>query len=180
MPETNFDFSVRSVPDAWSDAAKEAPQGTPGPLIDRGVGRHRLPSGIRPDLITGTLTGLAMTVISGAAWFALDVGGIYRGPWLAVLLGFLIAVSVRLGAGPAGPEQRATVGGVLYLVAVVATTYFIVRENYANLYRRDPSETQIETIFTDEYLSDPLTVLAWVLGLAVLLWASFTLKSKRF
>lgn len=179
MPETNFDFSIRSVPEAWSEAAKEAPRGTPGPLIDRGVGRHRLPSGMRPDLLTGALTGTAMTVISGAAWFALNVGDIYRGPWLAILLGALIAVSVRLGAGPAGPEQRATVGGALYLVAVLMTTYFIVRQNYSSLYRRTPAENEVESIITSEYLSDPVTVVAWVAGLVVMLWLTFVFKSKH-
>ncbi len=179
MTDSKTTFSVRDIPESWVDAAAEGPVGSPGPLVERRRSGRRLPTGAKPDLVTGALTGIAMTVISGAAWFTVDLSGTYTGPWLAVLLGVLVAIAVRLGSGPAGPEMRMTVGAALYIAGVLATTAVIVRTTYTNLYGRAPSAGQIEDIITSDYVTRPLVVLAWVTGLAVMAWTSFTLKKFR-
>ncbi len=179
MADSNLQFSVRDIPESWTEAAAEGPEATPGPLVDRRQSGRRLPSGAKPDLVTGMLTGIAMTVISGAAWFSINLSGSYRGPWLAVLLGALVAISVRLGAGPAGPEMRLTVGAALYIISLVSTTFVIIRGNYIALYGRAPTFGQTEDILTMDYLTEPVVVAAWLLGLALMCWSSFALKRFR-
>lgn len=178
MPEKD-NFSVRTVPESWRAAAAEAPKAEPGPLVDRSRRGQRLPTGLRPDIVTGTLTGIAMAVISGAAWYSLSVGAIYRGPWLAVLMGILVAVSVRLGAGPAGPEMRMTAGATLYVLSVIVTHYFIARQDHITLFREQPSAAQVEDILTSQYLSEPVVIVAWIVGLLAMGWCTFALTDAK-
>ena len=179
MSDSNLDFSVRSVPDSWTAAADEAPK----PSEDRRLrqpGFRRLPTGSRPDLVTGTLTGIAMTVIAGAAWYLNSVNAVFTGRWvvfiLSVLLGVLIAVAVRLGAGPAGPEQRVGVGAALYVIAVLGIAFAVSREQFTALNRRSPTFGQVEDLVTTFYLNDIVTVAAWILGFAVMAYTTFALK----
>jgi hypothetical protein len=179
MADKEFNFSVRNVPESWSEAAADAPRAEPGPLVDRGRRSQRLPTGLRPDIVTGTLSGIAMAVISGAAWYSLSVGGIYRGPWLAMLMGLLIAVSVRLGAGPAGPEMRITAGAPLYVLSVIVTHYFVARQDHMSLFRDAPSAAQVEDILTRDYLSSPMVIVAWIAGLVAMGWCTYALTDAK-
>ena len=59
MADSKTTFSIRDIPDSWVDAAAEGPVGSPGPLVERRRSGRRLPTGTRPDLVTGALTGTA-------------------------------------------------------------------------------------------------------------------------
>ncbi len=101
-----------------------------------------------------------MAVISGAAWYSLSVGVIYRGPWLAVLMGLLIAVAVRLGCRPRRTRDAdLTAGAPLYVLSVIVTHYFVARQDHMSLFRDTPSAAQVEDILTRDYLSSPMVIL---------------------
>ncbi|NNE96396.1 MAG: hypothetical protein HKN24_10245 [Acidimicrobiales bacterium] len=182
MSDSNLDFSVRNVPDSWSIAAEDAPKPPEGPAITRSTVR-RMPTGTRPDLVTGALSGIAMTVITGAAWYLNSVNAVFTSTpvvfVLSILLGALIAIAIRLGAGPAGPELRVAVGAALYVVAILSIAFAVSREQYTALNRRSPTFSQVEDLVTTFYLNDVSTVVAWILGMMVMAWTTFALRHRR-
>ncbi|MFW2382858.1 MAG: hypothetical protein ACN4GZ_13965 [Acidimicrobiales bacterium] len=182
MSESKLDFSVRNVPDSWTMAAEEAPQ-PPDDVRVRQSGVRRMPTGTRPDLVTGALSGIAMTVIAGAAWYLNSVNAVFTGRAvvfvMSVLLGALIAVAVRLGAGPAGPELRVGVGATLFIIAIFGVAFAVTREQYTALNRRSPSFGEVEELVTTFYLNDLGTIVAWTLGLVVMAYSTFALKHRR-
>ncbi len=182
MSEPNLDFSVRNVPDSWTAAAEDAPQPSDDVRVRQSTIR-RMPTGTRPDLVTGALTGIAMTVIAGAAWYLNSVNAVFTGRgvvfFMSVLLGALIAVAVRLGAGPAGPELRVGVGAALYLIAILSVAFAVSREQYIALNRRTPSVGQVEELVTTFYLNDLVTVVGWLAGLVVMAYTTFAIKRWR-
>jgi hypothetical protein len=181
MSESNLDFSVRNVPESWTAAADEAPESSNDPILNRS-GFRRLPTGSRPDLVTGALSGIAMTVIAGAAWYLNSVNAVFTGRGvvfvLSVMLGALIAVAVRLGAGPAGPELRVGVGAGLYVTAVLGIAFAVSREQYTALNRRSPTLGQVEDLVTTFYLNDMVTIGAWIAGFVVMAYTTFALKRR--
>ncbi len=182
MSENELDFSVRKVPDSWTAAAEDAPQPPVAGRVEQS-GFRRLPTGTRPDLVTGALTGIAMTVIAGAAWYLNSVNAVFTGSavefLMSILLGALIAVAVRLGAGPAGPELRVGVGAGLYIAAILSVPFAVTREQFTALNRRSPSFAEVEDLVTANYLNSFTTVAAWILGLVVMAYATFALKHRR-
>jgi hypothetical protein len=182
MSESKLDFSVRSIPDSWAAAAEDAPK----PPDDVRVGQsgfHRLPTGTRPDLVTGTLTGIAMTVIAGTAWYLNGVNGVFTGTAadfvMSILLGVLIAIAVRLGAGPSGPELRVGVGAALFVTTILSVAFAVTREEFTALNRRSPSFGEVEDLVTAYYLSRFTIIAAWILGLVVMSYMTFALKHRR-
>ncbi len=183
MSEGKLNFSVRNVPDSWHAAAGDAPKsdGT-GPATPSRT-RHRLPTGTRPDLVTGALSGLAMTIVAGAAWYLNDINSKFTsGPAVigfSIAFGALIAIAVRIGAGPAGPEMRVGIGAALYLSGLFLIAFFASRERYSALNRRSPSFQEVEDIVTALYLNDLAAVVGWIVGLGVMGWMTFALKHRR-
>ncbi len=181
MSETNLDFSVRNVPDSWNEAAKDAPEPGEGRVDNRRAGR-RLPTGSRPDLTTGTLSGIAMAVITGAAWYLNDINGVFTSGLAdfvaASLMAALIAIAVRIGAGPAGPEMRVGIGAALYIVAILGVAFAVSREQFVAVNRRTPSFGELETLVSSLYLNSFVTVASWIVGLAVMGWSTFALRHR--
>jgi hypothetical protein len=133
--------------------------------------------------VTGALTGIAMAVIAGAAWYLNGVNAVFTGSVaqfvISILLGALIAVAVRLGAGPAGPELRVGIGAGLYIASILGVAFAVSREQYTALNRRSPSFAEVEELVTANYLNSFTTVAAWILGLAVMAYTTFALKHRR-
>lgn len=183
MSEGKLNFSVRNVPDSWNAAAEEAPQADPSRTTTSLKARHRIPTGTRPDLVTGGLAGIAMTIVAGIAWYLNDVNGKFVGavPVLifSIVFGALIAVAVRIGAGPAGPDMRVGIGAALYLAGLFFIAFFVSREQFSALNRRSPSFAEVETLATSLYLSNISTLFGWFVGLGVMGWTTFALKHRR-
>lgn len=183
MSDGKLNFSVRNVPDSWHAAAEDAPQSDDTAADVSARTRHRMPTGTRPDLVTGALSGLAMTIVAGVAWYLNDINAKFISG-LAVLVfsiafGALIAVAVRIGAGPAGPDMRVGIGAALYLAGLFLLAFFVSREQFSALNRRSPSFSEVETLATDLYFGQVTTLMAWVVGLAIMGWTTFALKHRR-
>ena len=183
MSEGKLNFSVRNVPDSWHAAAEEAPKSDSTGSRQPTRSRHRIPTGTRPDLVTGALSGLAMTIVAGAAWYLNDINAKFTSiPAVfvfSIVFGALVAVAVRIGAGPAGPEMRVGIGAALYLSGLFFIAFFVAREQFGALNRRSPSFNEVETLATDLYLSNVFTLAAWIVGLGVMSWTTFALKHRR-
>ncbi len=158
----DLDFSTSTAPESWYEAAAQAPKGDePRPFAQPGV-LPVLPSNHRIDLLMTALTSVAMSVVAGYAWYQMDASGTLRTPWLAVGLGVLIAVAVRLGGGKGDRGSRAIVAGIFYTVTLVVVTCLAARHNWTVLYGDNGLVSYEEDLM--RRIADPITLAAWALG----------------
>lgn len=172
-----LDFSMKNVPSEWHEAAHEAPESDGQPL------RHKrvlavIPTFERADLLTGTIAAIAMSVVAGVAWFAMETRGHLVTPWLAIPLALLMAVAVRLGCGRPEPEVRATLATIFYLLALFGTIYMIERYDFILTYGYTPDLTAAENALVRDRLTQPETVLAWVTGLLIVVQTSYLSRRR--
>jgi len=157
----DLDFSTSTAPESWFEAAAQAPTSEEHPFTQAGM-LPVLPSNNRIDLLMTALTSVAMSVVAGYAWYQMDASGILRTPWLAVALGVLIALAVRLGGGKGDRGSRAIVAGIFYAVTLVAVTCLGSRHNWAVLYGDNGLVTFEEDLM--RRIADPITLVAWAIG----------------
>jgi hypothetical protein len=172
---TELNFSLRNVPDTWNEAAAEAPEGDNAPLRRKRI-VGQLPQRYEVDVLTATIAGLSLAVISGVTWYLLETRGAMTSPWIAVAMGVVIAMAVRLGAGRNHPEVRATISVILYLSGVFIVAYLIERHQFVRLYGGEASIAGGERGLVRDRLTQPLTLLAWSLGLFVSVQLSYILR----
>jgi hypothetical protein len=164
--KTELNFSLRNVPDSWNHAAEEAPEADNSPLRrKRLVGQ--LPQRYDVDVLSATVAGVAMAVVSGAAWYFLEIRNAMVTPWLAAVLGLVIAMAARLGAGRHHPEVRATISVIVYLTALFTVAYMIERHQFVSPYGAEASIAGGERGLVRDRLTQPLTLLAWSVGLGI-------------
>lgn len=157
----DLDFSASTAPESWFEAAAQAPKGEERPFAQPGM-LPVLPSNNRIDLLMTGLTSVAMSVVAGYAWYTMDASGTLRTPWLAVALGVLLALAVRLGGGKGDRGSRAIVAGTFYAVTLMAVTCLAARHNWTVLY----GDTGLVSFEEDlmRRIGDPVTLVAWALG----------------
>ncbi len=171
-PDTTLDFSMTSVPDEWHDAATEAPESDAKP-IRRKRALAVIPSMDRADLVTGSIAAIGMAVVGGVAWFAIETRDHATTPWMAVGLAILMAIAVRLGCGRPEPEIRATLATIFYMLALFGTVYMIERYDFVLTYGYAPDLASAENALVRDRLTSPETVIAWVVGLLVVIQMSY-------
>lgn len=158
----DLDFSTSTAPESWFEAAAQAPKGDEQrPFVQPGV-LPVLPVNNRIDLLMTALTSVAMSVVAGYAWYQMDASGTLRTPWLAVALGVLIALAVRLGGGKGDRGSRAIVAGTFYTVTLVAVTCLAARHNWTVLYGDNGLVSFEEDLM--RRIADPITLVAWAIG----------------
>lgn len=176
--QTNMDFSMRSVPEEWHEAADEAPETDNGPLRNR-RSLAVMPRGEQVDLVTSFIAAITMSVVAGTSWYLFETRGVTSSPLLAVLLAALIALSVRLGGGAADPEVRATISGVFYMAAIIVGTYFIERYDFRLTYGITPDLTASQEAVVRDRLSQPEVVIAWTAGLVLAMQLSYWTAKRK-
>lgn len=157
----DLDFSTSTAPESWFEAAAQAPKGEERPFTQAGM-LPVLPVNNRIDLLMTALTSVAMSVVAGYAWYQMDASGTLRTPWLAVALGVLIALAVRLGGGRGDRGSRAIVAGTFYVVTLVAVTCLAARHNWTVLYGDNGLVSFEEDLM--RRIADPITLVAWAIG----------------
>lgn len=174
---TSFDFSVRTAPNEWSDAAADAPEGDEKPLYRKRVVGD-LPHRYEFDAVTSSISALAISIAVGVSWYVLEINEALQTPWIAVLLGLLIAVAVRLGAGPHVPEARATLSVIFYIGTLLVVAYMIERYQFVAIYGSEASIAGGERGLVRDRLTQPSTVAAWAIGLLATIQASYLLRKR--
>ncbi len=157
----DLDFSTSTAPESWFEAAAQAPKGEERPFTQASM-LTVLPVNNRIDLLMTALTSVAMSVVAGYAWYQMDASGTLRSPWLAVALGVLIAVAVRLGGGKGDRGSRAIVAAGFYAVTLLAVTSMAARHNWTVLYGDNGLVSFEEDLM--RRIADPITLVAWALG----------------
>lgn len=172
---TSFDFSVRTAPDEWNTAAADAPEGDEKPLYRKRVVGD-LPVRYEFDALTSSIAALAVSIAVGVSWYVLEINNALRTPWVAVILGIIIAIAVRLGAGPHVPEARATLSVIFYLGTLLTVAYMIERYQFIAVYGSEASIAGGERGLVRDRLTQPGTVAAWALGLLATIQSSYLLR----
>ncbi|MEL7156056.1 MAG: hypothetical protein AAFN30_05590, partial [Actinomycetota bacterium] len=148
----DIDYRQQAIPQSWTEAANEAPgAGVEFQAVSDGPKVRVLPTPAI-DMFTAVFAALAMCMISGYTWFELHNRGVTN-PWLAVVLGLLIALTLRLSVGRHDTQTRAVMGLVFYLVTATLVIFLLASRNYESLYGTTPSWGQFE----DELFHSQLT-----------------------
>lgn len=173
-----FDFSIDHVPEDWKEAQRIAPAPDRKPLQMR----HKMAVGLtsnRVDLLSAGISGLALSVAGGVAWYFIETGGHSSSPILSLALGFIIAAAVRLGGGPGDADVRATVAFVFYTMAVLVTAYMIERHDFQVTYGYTPDLSETEYWLVRDRLKEPLVLLGWAGGLVLSTQISYLTRGRR-
>ena len=169
-----FDLSTTTIPESWSEAAKDAPVGDGSPL-------RKVPLVQNPpirnsvDMFSACVATTAVAIVSGSSWYLLGTNGVTT-PWIAVALGVVIAISVRLGGGSPDVHSRAMLSLLFYLATASVVIFLIARVNYADLYGSSPDLADFEQELLHSRLTDPIAILAWFVGGLSSVWTSRLLR----
>ncbi len=175
--KTRLDFDLKTAPDSWHIAAEEGPEGDPTPLRrKRYIGT--LPVATQIDFITSFLAALALSTVFGTLWYLIETKNGSRSPWMAVGLGVVIAIAVRLGGGRDHPDTRAVISVVFYLSTLLVVAYLVERHYNIALWGRHSSLAGSEQALVKYRLTEPVTLAAWCLGLAATVQLSYLLRRR--
>lgn len=171
-------FSMKSVPDSWVEAQEEAGGFDSTPL------KHNRAVNVVPirqdaDAMTGSVAALAMSVITGLCWYLYESNDVLASPWLAVPVGVLISVAVRLGSGGNHSDVRATISLIFYILTVFITAFFIESRDFLLVFGERPGFYELQTELVRDRLTQPTTMVAWVVGVFATLQTGFALNNKR-
>ena len=178
MPQIDSStFSMKTVPDSWIEAQNEAGGSDNTPLAkDRAV--NVVPIRKDADVITGVVAALAMSVVTGLVWYLYESRDVLTTPWLAIPAGVLISVAVRLGSGADHGDVRATISLIFYILTVFITAFFIESHDYQLIFGYRPDFEALQTELVRDRLTQPTTMVAWVVGMIANLQTGFALNRK--
>lgn len=178
MPQIDSStFSMKTVPESWIDAQNEAGGVDNTPLQkDRAV--NVVPIRQDADVITGVVAALAMSVVTGLVWYLYESRDVLSTPWLTIPVGVLIAVAVRLGSGPDHSDVRATISLIFYILTVFMTAFFIESHDYVLVFGERPGFSELQTELVRDRLTQPITMVAWLVGMIANLQTGFALNRK--
>lgn len=179
---TNIDstsFSMKTVPDSWIDAENEAGVVDHTPLKkERAVGV--VPIRQEADALTGIVAAFCMSVMTGVCWYLYESRDVVTTPWLAIPVGVLIAVAVRLGTGAHHGDVKATISLIFYILTVFITAFFIESRDYLMVFGHRPDLDELQTELVRDRLTQPMTMLGWVAGMFACLQTGVALNARRF
>lgn len=171
-------FSMKSIPDNWIEAESEAGGADNTPLLKtRAV--DVVPIRQEADAITGTVAALAMSVMTGLVWYLYESRDVITSPWLAVPVGVLISIAVRLGTGANHSDVRATISLIFYILTVFITAFFIESRDFLLVFGQRPDFYELQTELVRDRLTQPNTMVAWIAGLFATLQTGFALSPKK-
>lgn len=172
-------FSMKTVPDAWVDAQNESSTVQDNTPLAKNRAVKVVPIRQEADAITGSVAALAMSVISGIVWYLYESNDVVTSPWLAVPVGVLIAVAVRLGSGANHGDVRATISLIFYILTIFVTAFFIESRDYLLVFGERPGFAELQTELVRDRLTQPMTMVAWMFGLFANLQTGFALSTKK-
>ena len=171
-------FSMKTVPETWIEAEGEAGGNDNRPLKkDRPV--NGMPIREDADALTGVVAAFAMSVITGVVWYLYESNDVLTTPWLAVPVGVLIAVAVRLGTGPNHSDVRATISLIFYILTVFVTAFFIESRDYLIIFGERPGFKELQTELVRDRLTQPMTMVAWVVGMIANVQTGLALNARK-
>ncbi len=176
-PRDQYDFSTAEIPAEWYEAAADAPEPVPGRLT-----RSKLPGGLplgqQYNAFSAVMITIVLSGVSTYAWYVAEAGSDASYPWIPVVIGVVIALSLRFAGGEAEHRLRAAMAFGFYLVTVTVSLLLIGRADYLSLYGSTPSPADIEQQLRFGRLADPLMVGGLVMGAVATARLSYLLRHR--
>lgn len=175
--KTEYEFSVKKVPESWREAEDEAPTGDDTPLKRKRFVAS-IPDQNNFDFLSAFVAALAMGGIGSTVWYFLETRDGFSSPWLAPVLGILIAIAVRLGGGKGQPDARAALASVAYSLSLILVMYLVERYYLRQVWGDNEIVGGIERSLVRRRLSDPSTLLAWAVGFLATILTSYATRKR--
>ncbi len=170
------DLSMRTTPKEWFEAERDSPQ-DPAWAKQRVKVNHTVaPIPRKVNATTLFLSGLVAILITGAAWSAAELLGLFESPWLTIPAGLLIALIVRAGCGREDPGGRATVGGIAYLITLLIVLGLLTRREIFEIYGNTADVVILEQNLFRRRFTGVDQLAAYVLGWGMTWFASIWLR----
>lgn len=160
----SFDMSMGTVPENWVEAQHESPtaEGDSGAFTNKSARFNTIPTGHQSTFIEN-VAALGASFVTGSLWYICEVLNLYRGPWIAVALGAVIALAVRF-AGNSGPSYRAVLTVASYLLTLLLVLILITHRELTDIYGGVSEFQSYEQTLVRTRLQDPTHLVAYGLG----------------
>lgn len=175
--DQQLDMSVKDAPESWLEAEHESPTTPDGRALQKAQAA-RVPIGKRVSLFSTLIAGLLGGLVGGTAWYLMETQGVGRTPWIAVAIGLLIPVLIRLAAGGADSSIRAGVSLLSYFFTLCMVMFLLTRLELIGLYGEIPSLSGFEQQVLRRRFSRPTDLLAYALGAVCTIQVSILLRDS--
>ena len=165
-----------STPAEWFEAELASPQDAAA------ISRHRNAPSLAPirrkvDRATLGLAAIVALIVTTLSWIAAELVGVFGSPWWAVPAGLLTALIIRMAAGPDGPDARATVASIVYLVSFIMVMVILTRREIHNIYGQADDVALLEQNLFRRRFAGVDQLAAYAIGWAVSWFASIGLRN---
>lgn len=173
-----YDLSMSHVPAGWVEAQGASPIGNIGaPTMATTARFSTMPSSSGSSFIPN-VAALGASLATGTAWLLIDVQNIYSGPWIAILVGAIIALAIRItGLGEA--PYKAMLALSAYLLTTLAVLILATRQDLATVYGSGYSFGDYEDTLIRTRFQDAAQLVAYGLGAIVAAVLAFGGRSHR-
>lgn len=173
-----FDLSMDRVPAHWKEAQADSPTAAmavegPNPNARFSAIPAKHGSSFIPNAVA-----LGASFVSGAAWFVVEFFEVYQGPWIAVLVGAVIATFIRMAADTE-PAYNAVLAVGAYLLTLLVVLIFVTHQELTDIYGSVGDFQIYEQTLVRTRLQDPVHLLAYGLGAVVASQIAYRQMPKR-
>lgn len=170
-------LSMSTTPREWFEAEQESPQ---DPAWSANRVKATTTVAVLPrkvNAISLFLSGLVAVMVTGAAWAAAEMLGLFGTPWLTIPAGLLIAMIVRAGCGRDDAEGRATVSSIAYLITLLIVLGVLTRREIHEIYGNSTDVLILEENLFRRRFSRVDQLAAYTIGWAGTWFASIWLRN---
>lgn len=168
---------MKSTPREWLEAEQQSPQDE---RWSAKKPKTMTTVAVLPRKVTATsmfLSALVATVVTGSAWAAAELLGLFGTPWLTIPAGLLIALIVRAGCGRNDAEGRATTASIAYLITLLIVLGLLTRQEVYEIYGDTTDVLIIEENLFRRRFSRVDQLISYVTGWVVTWFASKWLRN---
>lgn len=171
------DLSMSKTPPEWFEAERQSPQ---APEFSAKRMKQNTTVAVMPRKVNAMslfLAGLVATLVTGSAWAAAEMLGLFESAWLTIPAGLMIALIVRAGCGRDDAEGRATAAALAYLITLLIVLGFLTRREIHEIYGDTSDVLLLEENLFRRRFSRVEQLAAYVIGWAVTWFGSIWLRN---
>lgn len=178
MSTQEKDLSVRTSPPSWRDAQEDSPVKTDNSPLKRTEKVRLMPKGDRVSIFAACIAAMLGGLVGGIGWYLSARWGYVEGPWIAVGLGVLIPVVVRVASSSGDAPIRAGASFAFYLITLLAVLSLLTRDDQLAIYGQIGDFDSFGARFKARYFKDTTQIAAYAVGAIASLQLSFMFKEK--